>query len=211
MIIAVDGPAASGKGTIARALAKHYGLPHLDTGLLYRAVAVAVLREELNPENEPDALSMCNFPDTLLDDPELRSAQAGAIASKVSVHPLVRAALIQRQRAFAHQPGGAVLDGRDIGTVIAPDADAKLYITASPTERARRRHAELQKAGDMTSFDAILRDLRDRDRRDMQRTEAPLKQAEDAGLLDTSFLSIGPAVQRAIALVEARIRPKVLS
>ncbi len=211
MIIAVDGPAASGKGTIARALAKHYGLPHLDTGLLYRAVAVAVLREELNPENEPDALSMCNFPDTLLDDPELRSAQAGAIASKVSVHPLVRAALIQRQRAFAHQPGGAVLDGRDIGTVIAPDADAKLYITASPTERARRRHAELRKAGDMTSFDAILRDLRDRDRRDMQRTEAPLKQAEDAGLLDTSFLSIGPAVQRAIALVEARIRPKVLS
>jgi CMP/dCMP kinase len=211
MIIAVDGPAASGKGTIARALAKHYGLPHLDTGLLYRAVAVAVLREELNPENEPDALSMCNFPDSLLDDPELRSAQAGAMASKVSVHPLVRAALIQRQRAFAHQPGGAVLDGRDIGTVIAPDADAKLYITASPTERARRRHAELQKAGDMTSFDAILRDLRDRDRRDMQRAEAPLKQAEDAGLLDTSFLSIGPAVQRAIALVEARIRPKVLS
>jgi CMP/dCMP kinase len=211
MIIAVDGPAASGKGTIARALAKHYGLPHLDTGLLYRAVAVAVLREELNPEKEPDALSMCDFPGALLEDPELRSAQAGATASKISVHPLVRAALIHRQRHFAHQPGGAVLDGRDIGTVIAPDADAKLYVTASPTERARRRHAELQKAGDMTSFDAILRDLRDRDRRDMQRAEAPLKQAEDADLLDTSFLSIGPAVQRAIALVEARIRPKVLS
>lgn len=207
MIIAVDGPAASGKGTIARALARHYGLPHLDTGLLYRAVAVAVMREGLAPDVEADALSMCNFPEGLLADPELRSGAAGAVASKVSAHPLVRAALVQRQRAFAHQPGGAVLDGRDIGTVIAPEAEAKLFITASPNVRARRRHNELQKAGDLTSYDAILRDLRDRDRRDMMRAEAPLKQAEDADLLDTSFLDIGPAVQRAIALVEARIRP----
>src|SRR5438105_42734 len=132
MIIAVDGPAASGKGTIARALARHYKIPHLDTGLLYRAVAVNVMRLELDPEIEADAIAACDFDDTLLADEALRDDEAGKTASIVSAHPLVRAALLLRQRRFAHQPGGAILDGRDIGTVIAPDADAKLFVKATP-------------------------------------------------------------------------------
>ena len=144
MIIAVDGPAASGKGTIARALARHYDLPHLDTGLLYRAVAATVLRHELNPAKEADAVAACDFDDLLLADPALRDDEIGKVASVVSAHPLVRAALLQRQKRFAAQEDGAVLDGRDIGTVIAPNADAKLFVKATPTIRARRRHAELQ-------------------------------------------------------------------
>ena len=130
MIIAVDGPAASGKGTVARALAKHYGLPHLDTGLLYRAVGENVRRLDLDPTREADAVAASNFDDALLDDPALRTDEAGQLASIVSAHPLVRAALLQRQRKFAQQEGGAVLDGRDIGTVIAPDA-------ATPNSRRR--------------------------------------------------------------------------
>ncbi|MBW4329954.1 cytidylate kinase [Stakelama sp. CBK3Z-3] len=209
MIIAVDGPAASGKGTIARALARHYGLPHLDTGLLYRAVALNVLREELDPEREADAVASCDFPDSLLADPQLRTDEAGRVASVVSAHPLVRAALLQRQRRFAQQPGGAVLDGRDIGTVIAPDADVKLFVKATPTIRAQRRHAELRKAGQNVSLDRVLADIRARDDRDARRSEAPLRQAADAALLDTSFLSIEAAVQRAISLVETRAaRPR---
>lgn len=204
MIIAVDGPAASGKGTIARALARHYGLPHLDTGLLYRAVAASVLREGLAPEKEDDAVSACGFDDALLADPWLRTDEVGQIASIVSAHPLVRAALLQRQKAFAHQPGGAVLDGRDIGTVIAPDADVKLFIKATPTIRAQRRHLELRKNGIGSSLDKVLADIRARDERDSQRSEAPLVQADDAAALDTSFLSIDAAVQRAIELVERR-------
>lgn len=204
MIIAVDGPAASGKGTIARALARHYGLPHLDTGLLYRAVAYNVQRLELNPEIEADALAACDFPPELLEAPQLRSDETGKIASIVSAHPLVRAALLERQRAFARQPGGAVLDGRDIGTVIAPNADAKLFVKATPTIRARRRHAELQARGSMVTVDRVLADIRARDERDSQRSAAPLVMAPDAMLLDTSFLSIEAAVQRAIDLVERR-------
>ena len=132
MIIAVDGPAASGKGTIARALAKHYGLPYLDTGLLYRAVALNVARMGLDPEQEADAVAACDFDDAVMTDPALRDDDVGAMASIVSAHPLVRAALMQRQKRFAAQAGGAILDGRDIGTVIAPDADAKLFVKATP-------------------------------------------------------------------------------
>ncbi len=188
MIIAVDGPAASGKGTIARALAQHYGLPHLDTGLLYRAVAATVLREELDPAKEADAVSACSFEDYLLDDPRLRSDEVGKAASVVSAHPLVRAALLNRQKKFARQPGGAVLDGRDIGTVIAPDADVKLFVKATPddprpapppgTAQARRAHQSRQGAG------GHPRARRTR----FKRTEAPMAQARDAALLDTSFL-----------------------
>lgn len=204
MIIAVDGPAASGKGTIARALARHYGLPHLDTGLLYRAVAASVLREGLDPTREADAVAMCGFDDALLDDAWLRTDEVGKAASVISAHPQVRAALLERQKAFARQPGGAVLDGRDIGTVIAPEAEVKLFIKATPTIRAQRRHLELRKAGLNPSLDKVLADIRARDDRDARRSEAPMKPADDAELLDTSFLSIDAAVQRAIALVEAR-------
>ncbi len=204
MIIAVDGPAASGKGTIAKALAKHYGLPHLDTGLLYRAVGESVRRLELDPEIEADAVAACDFDDSLLDDPALRSDDAGKFASIVSAHPLVRAALMHRQKRFARQPGGAVLDGRDIGTVIAPDADAKLFVRATPTIRAKRRHAELRANGSSVSLDRVLADIRARDQRDAMRATAPMVAAADAALLDTSFLSIEASIQRAIEIVEVR-------
>ncbi|WP_293872839.1 MULTISPECIES: (d)CMP kinase [unclassified Sphingomonas] len=204
MIIAVDGPAASGKGTIARALARHYGLPHLDTGLLYRAVALTVRRLDLDPAKEADAVAACGFDDALLADPELRSDEIGQLASIVSAHPLVRAALLQRQKRFARQPGGAVLDGRDIGTVIAPDADAKLFVKATPQIRAQRRHKELQGHGSQVSFDKVLADIRARDARDSGRSTAPLVMADDAALLDTSFLSIEASVQKAVTLIEAR-------
>lgn len=203
MIIAVDGPAASGKGTIARALARHYDLPHLDTGLLYRAVAATVLRHELNPAKEADAVAACDFDDLLLADPALRDDEIGKVASVVSAHPLVRAALLQRQKRFAAQEDGAVLDGRDIGTVIAPNADAKLFVKATPTIRARRRHTELQAHGSSLTFDQVLADIRARDQRDSTRSTAPLIAAADAATLDTSFLSIDAAVQKAIDLVEA--------
>ncbi len=205
MIIAVDGPAASGKGTIARTLARHFGLPHLDTGLLYRAVAATVQRMELDPEREADAVAACGFDDLLLADPALRDDAVGRMASVVSAHPLVRAALLQRQKRFAAQPGGAVLDGRDIGTIVAPDADAKLFVKATPQIRARRRHTELHEQGSAVSLDKVLADLRARDQRDSTRTNAPLSMAADAALLDTSFLSIESATLRAIALVEARL------
>lgn len=211
MIIAVDGPAASGKGTIARALARHYKLPHLDTGLLYRAVAHNLMAAHGDPENEQDALAACSFEDRLLDEPVLKGEETGRVASIVSAHPLVRAALIRRQRDFAQQPGGAVLDGRDIGTVIAPNAEAKLFVTATPQTRARRRHEEMKKSGSNKSLDAILADIRARDRRDSSRDAAPLAQAADADLLDTSYLSIDAAVQRAIALVDARIGQRLAS
>jgi cytidylate kinase len=204
MIIAVDGPAASGKGTIAKALAKHYHLPHLDTGLLYRAVAATVQRLDLDPTREADAVAACDFDELTLADPVLRDDEIGKLASIVSAHPLVRAALFQRQKRFAHQDGGAVLDGRDIGTVIAPDADAKLFIRATPTIRARRRHSELAGHGSTASFDQVLADIRARDQRDSSRAAAPLVPAIDAALLDTSFLSIQASVEKAIALVESR-------
>lgn len=206
MIIAVDGPAASGKGTVARALAKHFNLPHLDTGLLYRAVAHTVRRLELDPSKEADAVAACDFDELTLADPGLRDDEVGQMASVVSAHPLVRAALLQRQKRFAHQPGGAVLDGRDIGTVIAPDADAKLFVKAAAPVRARRRHAELVARGVDVAYDQVLADIRARDHRDSARSAAPLAQAADAAPLDTSNLSVEAAVERAISLVEEQAR-----
>jgi len=206
VIIAVDGPAASGKGTIARALARHYGLPHLDTGLLYRAVGISVARAGGDPDDPEDALAAAGFPDSLLDDADLRSEAAGPLASRVSRHPGVRAALLARQRAFATQPGGAVLDGRDIGTVIAPDADAKLFVTASVAVRGRRRFAELRQGDPTADLDTIRADLVNRDARDSGRADAPMLQAEDAVLLDTTDLDRDQALAAAIAIVEARIR-----
>jgi len=205
MIIAVDGPAASGKGTISKALARHYKLPHLDTGLLYRAVAATVLDNALDPEVEADAVASCDFDDALLADDRLKDDLIGKTASIVSAHPLVRAALLQRQKRFAAQPGGAVLDGRDIGTVIAPDAIAKLFVKATPMIRAQRRHAELRGRGSNASLDRVLADIRARDERDSARSQAPLKAAEDAVVLDTSFLSIEASIQRAVAIVDAAV------
>jgi len=204
MIIAVDGPAASGKGTIAKALAAHYGLPHLDTGLLYRAVGIAVLEAGGDPASPDDALQAAEHLSSALDDPGLKSEAAGKAASMVSAHPGVREALLERQKRFANQGGGAVLDGRDIGTVIAPHADAKLFVTASAEIRAERRFAELKRMGLDVHLDAVLHDIRARDERDSARSAAPLKRADDAALLDTSELGIDAAIQAAIALVEQR-------
>lgn len=206
MIIAVDGPAASGKGTVGRALARHYGLPHLDTGLLYRAVGVELMRGRGNPDVEAEARAAADFPDALLADPQLRTEEAGALASRVSAWPSVRAALLERQRAFAQQAGGAVLDGRDIGTVIVPDADAKLYVTAAPAVRAQRRCVEMETRGIPCDRAEMEADILARDARDMGRDAAPLHQADDADLLDTSELTIDAAIQRAIALVDARVK-----
>lgn len=205
LVIAVDGPAASGKGTVARALAKHFDLPHLDTGSLYRAVALHLLRWGGDPESEFAALRACDEIASLADDPELRSEAVGGIASRISVYPGVRAALLQRQRDFAAQPGGAVLDGRDIGTVIAPDASAKLFVTASPEVRARRRLAELCDRGLTAHFEDVLIDIRARDERDSNRPTAPLLRSADAILLDTSELDRAAAVAEAIRLVEQGI------
>ena len=204
MIIAVDGPAASGKGTIAKALARHYGLPHMDTGLLYRAAALNLLRLGLDPESEFHAARACDVSQIDFDDPELRSEVVGGIASRISAYPLVREALLERQRRFAAQAGGAVLDGRDIGTVIAPHAEAKLFVTASPEVRARRRWEELQRNGLDARLDDVLADICARDARDGGRSAAPLRQAVDAVLLDTSELPIKAAIEAAIAIVEAR-------
>jgi CMP/dCMP kinase len=206
MIIAVDGPAASGKGTIARALAEHFGLPHLDTGLLYRAVGLSVLRHGGDPEHEIDALRACDFSDAMLHDPEIRSEAASRTASVVSAHFAVRTRLLERQRDFATQASGAVLDGRDIGTVIAPDADAKLFITATPEIRVRRRFAQLVGEGSRVEYAHILTDILERDARDSGRAAAPLRRADDAALLDTSELGIDTAIRQAIALVEAQAK-----
>lgn len=204
MIIAVDGPTASGKGTLARQLAEHFGLPVLDTGLLYRAVGYQTQLNHGDPDNAADALAACDFPDSLLDDPALRFESTGSLASRASVHPTVRAALFQRQVDFANQPGGAVLDGRDIGTVIAPHADAKLFVTASAGERARRRHAEMRARGVDISFDAVLADVHARDARDTGRADAPLMRAPDAMLLDNTDMDRSAALAAAIAFVEER-------
>ena len=208
MIIAVDRPTASGKGTIARALAAHYGLPHLDTGLLYRAVGRQVFLDGGDPDDAGDALAACSFPEGLLLDPELRNEAIGGLASRVSVHHSVREALYERQRAFATQPGGAVLDGRDIGTVIAPDADVKLFVTASLEARATRRWKEMHARGDPRTLDEITEDLRRRDDRDSTRPEAPLRAAEDAVVLNTSEMEIEEAIAAAISLVQAATEEK---
>ncbi|MEO0032855.1 MAG: hypothetical protein RIS94_2613 [Pseudomonadota bacterium] len=208
MIIAVDGPTASGKGTIARALAAHFGVPHLDTGLLYRAVGRQVFLDGGNPDDPVDALAATSFPEGLLSDPELRSEGTGGLASRVSIHPAVRAALLERQQAFAAQPGGAVLDGRDIATVIAPQAEAKLFVTASVPARAQRRFLEMQARGEDVTRAEIEADLAARDERDRTRATAPLVQAEGAALLDTSDLGPAEAVAAAIALVEGQLRAR---
>lgn len=204
MIIAVDGPTASGKGTISKQLAQHFDLPFLDTGLLYRAVGWTLREMGGDPDNPADARAACNFDSSLLDNPELRSEAVGGLASRVSVHPEVRRALDKRQKDFAGQPGGAVLDGRDIGTVIAPDADVKLFVTASPEARAVRRFEEMKRRGEQVDFDNILADILQRDERDQNRATAPLKPAADAVLLDTTNLTIDAAIQQAIALVDAK-------
>jgi cytidylate kinase len=207
-VIAVDGPAASGKGTIARALARHYGLPHLDTGLLYRAVALNLLRWGGDPESEFAALRACDFAQTDFGDSELKSEMVGGVASRISAYPAVRAALLERQRDFAGQPGGAVLDGRDIGTVIAPDAQAKLFVTATPEVRARRRHQELTNLGRTSHYEDVLIDILARDERDGSRAAAPLRMAGDAALIDTSTLDVEAAIARATAAVDRRIGAK---
>lgn len=205
MIIAVDGPTASGKGTIAKALAAHFGLPHLDTGLLYRAVGRQVFLNGGDPDDSSDALAGCDFPDALLDDANLRTEVTGGLASRVSAHPAVRQALFQRQRAFATQPGGAVLDGRDIGTVIAPEAEAKLFVTASVAARAERRFLEMRLRGVAVTLEDITDDLRRRDERDRNRAVAPLVPADDATVIDTSSLDQEAAIAAAIEAVESAL------
>ena len=208
MIIAVDGPTASGKGTIARALANHYGLPHLDTGLLYRAVGRQVFLSGGDPNDPAAALAATGFPEALLADPHLRSEETGGLASRVSVHAAVRQALYDRQRAFATQPGGAVLDGRDIGTVIAPEAEVKLFVTASVETRAERRWREMHLRGSDVSLEAIVEQLQRRDARDTGRKDAPLAIAPDACVLDTSHLDRDEAVAAAIGAVEEVLHGK---
>lgn len=205
-IIAVDGPLASGKGTIARALAARFNLPHLDTGTLYRGVAVAVLDAGIPPEDADAAEAAARALDvTGINDARIRTAGAGVAASVVSAHPGVRSALLNLQRDFAHQLGGAVLDGRDIGTVIAPDADVKLFVTASEEARAWRRHTELTSRGEQWSLDEILGQLRQRDARDAARADAPMVKAADALELDTTEMSIDEAIRAAILAAEAKI------
>lgn len=202
MIIAIDGPTASGKGTLSKKLAAHFGLPHLDTGLLYRAVGRQVIVNGGDPDHPEQALEAVAFPDALLDDPVLRNEATGSLASRASVHPAVRQALFERQRAFALQDGGAVLDGRDIGTVIAPDADVKLFITASVASRAVRRFKEMEAKGVSITLAEIEADLERRDARDTGRKDAPLMAAPDAVTIDTSELGIEDAFAAALAAVE---------
>ena len=205
MVIAVDGPAASGKGTIARGLAERYGLPHMDTGLLYRAVALNLWRWGGDPSSEFEALRACDEFGIDPDDAELRSEPVSRIASLISAYPSVRAALLKRQQDFANQAGGAVLDGRDIGTVVAPGADVKLFVTASPEVRAERRLRELEARGMASHYEDVLADIRSRDERDSGREVAPLRPAEDALLLDTSALPPDEAVREAKRLAEDRL------
>src|SRR5256885_6868666 len=207
-VIAVDGPAASGKGTIARALAAHFGLPHMDTGLLYRAVALNLWRWGGDPASEFEALRAADMLSIDPADEELRSEPVSRIASSVSAYPSVRTALLKRQQDFAGQPGGAVLDGRDIGTVIAPSADVKLFVTASPEVRAQRRVRELLERGMPAHYEDVLADIRSRDARDTARAVAPLKPAPDAIILDTSNLDRDAAIAEAIRVVKERLGAK---
>lgn len=215
-VIAIDGPAASGKGTLARKIAQKLGYAYMDTGALYRAVAHIVLSGEHDPAREDDALAAAKFlnthfiPETLFD-PALRSDAVGNAASKVAAFQSVRKVLINLQRNFAAQAlidhEGAILDGRDIGTVICPDADVKLYITASPEVRAARRLKELQSSGIAATYEAVLTDMRDRDARDSGRATAPLKPAEDALVIDTSDIGADEALDIALSIIEKRINP----
>lgn len=207
MIIAIDGPAASGKGTLGKRLADHLGFAHLDTGLLYRAVA-AVLMARGTPLTDRDAAALAarTLDVSHLDAPDLRGARMGEAASVISAYQPVRDALLDFQRQFGGQGPGAVLDGRDIGTVVCPDADVKLFITATPEERARRRHLELLRRGEDVAYETILADIRCRDERDMTRATAPLRAADDAVTLDTTDLDADAAFQAALAVVEQKRR-----
>jgi len=208
-IIAVDGPAASGKGTIAARLARTFGLPFLDTGLLYRAVGLGVLDSggSLDDASAAEAVARALKAENLRDADRLTSGDAGEAASRVAGYPGVRAALLDFQRAFATQPGGAVLDGRDIGTVIAPDAPAKLFVTATPEVRAMRRWKQLTGRGDVIAYEEMLADIVRRDERDAGRGAAPMVQAQDAVLLDTTDMDIEAAFDAARRIVEAaRVR-----
>jgi cytidylate kinase len=205
MIIAIDGPAASGKGTLAKRLAAHFGLPHLDTGLVYRAVARIMLDKGFDLDNVEIAAAFAENLDVAdLHEDRLRGREMGEAASRVAAHPKVRKGLLDMQRRFAHQPGGAVLDGRDIGTVIAPGAEVKIFVTASPAVRAGRRHRELLARGGSASYDEVLRDIATRDERDSGRSDAPLKPASDSALLDTSELDADATFAAALALIERR-------
>jgi cytidylate kinase len=205
MIIAVDGPLASGKGTIARALSAHFKLPYLDTGTLYRATGVAVQDAGISTDDAEACAGIARSLNiSAIDENRIRTAEAGAMASRVASIPQVRQALFELQRGFAGQPGGAILDGRDIGTVICPDADVKIYVTADAETRARRRWSELTAKGETLSFEQMLEQTRERDRRDTERADAPMRPADDATLLDTSSLSIDAAVTAAIEIVEKR-------
>jgi len=198
--VAIDGPAAAGKGTVGRAVAAHFGFAHLDTGLLYRAVGAKVL-EGMTAEEAALTLQADD-----LENDQLRTNAVAEAASRAAAIPAVRAALVDFQRSFAMRAGGAVLDGRDIGTVICPDAPVKLFITATPEVRAQRRFAELSAKGTEVTLEGVLADVQARDARDSTRAEAPLKPAEDAELMDTSTMDIETAVARAIELVAARRR-----
>jgi cytidylate kinase len=204
MIIAIDGPAAAGKGTIAQKLAAHYRLPYLDTGLLYRLVGRVMAERDLDPDDGAAAGTVAAGLDPAeLADPHLRGHEAGELASRVAVHPEVRTALLAFQRDFARQPEGAVLDGRDIGTAVCPDADIKIYVTASAEVRARRRTDELVAKGRAVNYDTILAEIRGRDARDAGRAVAPLARAADAHELDTTDMNPEAAYQAALAIVES--------
>lgn len=209
MIIAVDGPSASGKGSISRRLAAHFGLPYLDTGVLYRAVARDMIDQGLPLDDaEAAARAARNVNLQALDDARLRERYMGEAASRVAALPDVRQALLEVQREFAHRSGGAVLDGRDIGTVVCPDAEVKLYITASAEARARRRFEELRARGEDVDAEEIHQDILKRDRRDQERSTAPLRKADDAHLLDTTNLDIEQAFKAALGLINAAHVPK---
>ncbi len=210
MIIAVDGPTASGKGTIAQRLAQHYRLKRLDTGALYRAVGLAVLDRGGDPASEAAAVAAASALDlSAVDESRIRTSAAGAAASKVAAIPAVRAVLRQAQRTFAADPAGAVIDGRDIGTVICPDAEVKLFVTASLPVRTERRLKELRARGEQIGFDDLQAQIAERDQRDMNRADSPLRPAPDAHLLDTTDLSIEAAVEAACRIVDTVIaRPR---
>jgi cytidylate kinase len=213
LVVAVDGPSAAGKGTLARRLAAHFGLAHLDTGSLYRAVGRRVLREGHAPSDTTYAAQVArDLQPVDLDDPELRSEASSQAASVVAAIPAVRANLLAWQRDFARRPpggaAGAVLDGRDIGTVICPEADAKIFITASPDARAERRFRELQAAGANPIRRAVLDEMAARDRRDSERATAPLAPAPDAFVIDTSALDANQVFERAVAFIESRVRSR---
>lgn len=205
MIIAIDGPLASGKGTLAKALAKKYNLPHLDTGAIYRATALSLISRDINPENESEAIKAAHALDlSLLEDPRLRNAQTGAGASVVAAFPEVRKALFDFQRRFAIRPDGAVLDGRDIGTVICPEADIKFFVVASAEERAQRRLKELHEKGEKITLEELVAQIKERDERDAGRKDAPLTRAADAHLLDTTGKSIDEVIDEACAIIDAK-------